>query len=238
MTKINFEESFEIYLFSKLTDTMSSSKLNEFIAFLKFHKVNMPYKFSFVSASAGLIPDMTLNQNLLMDFSPNSLTESKEVQFEEFLKVQKNRSLESLYRTLELPHQFPDQSDAEMKKVCSLIKSLLCEGQFIFLEEPEVDLSPATLDLFINALKQHIQDNQVNVFVFSKNIQLWMNHSHKMVERTPDYSFHVSPVSRNYLWDEERERFYAPEELPSQDGLRFTIPKDASKETPKKKSAA
>ncbi|MBC7714212.1 MAG: hypothetical protein H7177_12785 [Rhizobacter sp.] len=235
MTKINFEDNFEIYLFNYPNETMSSSKLNEFLSFLKFHKVSMPYKFSFVSTSAGLIPEMTLDQNILMDFSPNSLTESKEVQFQDFLKEQKNRSLEGLYNLIELPHELPGQSNAQMKKVCSLIKSLLSEGQFIFLEEPEVDLEAATLELFISALKQHIKDHQVNVFVYSKNLPMWMSHSHKMVERTRDFSFTVSPVSRNYLWDEEREQFYAPSsEEKSTNGLKFTLPKDKNR----KKSAA
>ena len=36
MTKINFEENFEIYLFNYADETMSTSKLNEFLAFLKF----------------------------------------------------------------------------------------------------------------------------------------------------------------------------------------------------------
>ncbi|MBC7428024.1 MAG: hypothetical protein H7336_05400 [Bacteriovorax sp.] len=234
MTKIDFEANFEIYLFNYAEETMSSSKLNEFIAFLKFHKVNMPYKFSFVSETAGLIPEMTLNQNILMDFSPDSLTESKDVQFQDFLKEQKNRALENLYNMIELPHEYPAQSNAQMKKVCSLIKALLCEGQFIFLEEPEVDLEPETLELFISALKEHIKMRQMNVFVYSKNLPFWMSHSHKMVERTKDFSFTVSPVSRNYLWDEEKEKFYAPTEASAANELQFTLPKNKNN----KKSAA
>lgn len=199
--------------------------LGEFLSFLKFHKVALPYKFSFVSSEASLIPEMSLNQNLLIDFSPNSLTESKEVQFQDFLKLPENASLEKLYKTIELPHMLPGQSDAQMKKVCSLIKSLLCEGQFIFLEEPELDLAPETLSLFIDALKNHAEQRQVNVFIYSQNLPMWTPHSQKMVERMKDFTFLVSPVTRNYLWDEERERFYAPTDKPeSADNLKFILP--------------
>ena len=230
MTKINFEENFEIYLFTYPNETTSSSKLNEFLSFLKFHKVALPYKFSFVAREASLIPEMTLDQNILIDFSPDSLTESKEVQFQEFLGTQKNRALQSLYQRIELPHELPEQSNAQMKKACSLIKALLYEGQFIFLEEPEHDLSPEALDLFISALKEHVKDRQMNVFIFSKNLTMWMPHAHKMVQRMKDYSFLTSPVSRNFLWDEERERFYAPPELEqSFDSLKFTTPNRSRK---------
>ena len=197
--------------------------------------MNLPYKFSFVSKEANLIPEMTLNQNILIDFTPNSLTESKEVQFQDFLKIQNNHALEDLYHIISLPNELPSHSDAQMKKVCTLIKTLLSEGQFIFLEEPEVDMEPETLKLFISALKEHIKDRQVNVFIYSKNLTMWMPHSHKMVERSKDYSFQVSPVTRNYLWDEEREIFYAPTNMsPVLDGLKFTMPKDKNS----KKSAA
>lgn len=235
MSKINFEEYFEIYLFTSPDEDVSSSKLNDFLAFLKFHKVNLPYKFSFVSTKASLIPEMSLNENILIDFTPNSLTESKDVQFQEFLKAQKNHALEALYHKINLPHELPGQSSAQMNKLCSLIKALLYEGQFIFLEEPEIDLDSETLSLFIEALKAHIKDRPINVFIYSKNLPLWMAHSHKLVERAKDFSFKVSPVSRNFLWDEERERFYAPSELEKSPGLVFNHPENTK---PKKKSAA
>ena len=235
MTKINFEENFEIYLFTYPNEeAQGTSKLNEFLSFLKFHKVALPYKFSFVAREASLIPEMTLNQNILIDFTPDSLTESKEVQFQDFLGTQGNRALEALYKSIELPHELPDQTNAQMKKACSLMKSLLYEGQFIFLEEPEVGLDSETLNLFINALKEHVKAHQINVFIFSRNLSLWMPHAQKMVQRMKNYSFLISPVSRNFLWDEERERFYAPPELEqSFDSLKLTIPS----RTRKKKAA-
>ena len=230
MSKINFEEYFEIYLFNYPEKTECKTMLGDFLSFLKFHKVALPYKFSFVSSQASLIPEMSLNQNLLIDFSPNSLTESKEVQFQDFLKLPENGPLEKLYKTIELPHMLPGQSDAQMKKVCSLIKSLLCEGQFIFLEEPELDLDAETLSLFIDALKNHVQKQQVNVFIYSQNLPMWMAHSQKMVERMKDFTFLVSPVTTNYLWDEERERFYAPsEKVPSMDNLKFILPEQKNR---------
>lgn len=210
MTRINFEDNFEIYLFTNPNETVSSSKLNEFLAFLKFHKIGHPYKFSFVSGTASLIPEMSLNQNILIDFTPNSLTESKESQFQDFLKTDGHRALEDLYSTLELPNELPSHSNAQMKKVCSLIKSLLYEGEFIFLEEPEIDLEPETLKLFIKALKERVQDRHINVFLYSKNPMMWMPHSHKTVQRAPDYNFLVTPIARNTDWQQERSDFYAP----------------------------
>jgi ABC-type lipoprotein export system ATPase subunit len=201
MSKINFEDYFEIYLFNEQKNLQSSSKLNDF-----------------VSEVASLIPEMTLNQNILIDFSPNSLTESKEVQFQDFLKIPENKALEELYYTLELPHELPEQSNAQMKKVCSLIKSLLYEGEFIFLEAPETDLAPETLALFINALKERMSSRKINVLISSKTPEVWLSHAHSTIERSPDYSFLITPlkpsteapIPSKLPWKEERASFYAP----------------------------
>jgi ABC-type lipoprotein export system ATPase subunit len=223
MTKINFEESFEIYLFTCDHECVSTSKLNEFLAFLKFFKAASPYKFSFVAESANLIPEMSLNENILIDFSPNSLTESKEVQFQDFLKAQKNGFLEKLYQKIELPSQYPSEASAQMKKISNLIKSILSEGQFIFLEEPESGLGTETLSLFIETLKEHVANHRTNVFVYSKNPSMWMAHCHKIVERKKDFSFHVSAISRNFEWQSKRADFYNPPVTEPQ-GLKFHVP--------------
>lgn len=230
MAKTNFEDNFEIYLFTCTHESAATSKLGEFLAFLKFFKAQQPYKFSFVSKSASLIPEMTLNENILIDFSPNSLTESKELQFQEFLKEQENRSLEKLYHQVELPHEYPAQTDAQMKKVCNLIKSILSEGDYIFLEEPEADLGPETLNLFIQTLKEHVLRRQINVFIHSKNLGLWTPHSHKIVERRQDFSFNVSLLSRNFEWQKERSNFYrVVDDVHSTVSLKFHIPNTKKK---------
>lgn len=235
MTRMTFEESFEIYLFTDNGLENNFSKLNEFLSFLKFNKVNLPYKFSYVSRGDGLIPEMTLNENILMDFSPDSLTAARELQFQEFLKAQPNRDLEKLYHKLATPHELPAHSDAQMKKLASLIKSLIVEGQFIFLEEPEKDLDDECKKLFINALKYHISRNKQNVFIYSTDLSLWSPHVQMQVTRERDFSFSVEEITKNLEWTKEREQFYSSTKIKTtQEGLRFNIP--TSK--PRKKSAA
>lgn len=207
MTKANFEDTFEIYLFTEETGG-NFSRLSEFISFLKFNRVNLPYKFSYVSRGDNLIPELTLNQNILMDFSPNSLTASKEMQFQDFLKEPHNKTLEKLHQKVALPNDLPLHADAQMKKVGSLLKALVCEGQFIFLEEPERDLDSETMGLFIAALKERIRRNKQNVFIFSLNMNLWLPHVNYHVKRERDYGFSIQKNVRNWDWRKEREDFY------------------------------
>lgn len=233
MTNINFEDNFEIYLFTDNALEDNYSKLNEFLSFLKFNKVNLPYKFSYVGRGDGLIPEMTLNDNILMDFSPDSLTAAREFQFQDFLRNQPNRGLEKLYQKLAFPHELPLHADAQMKRIASLIKALIFEGQFIFLEEPEKDLDPESIALFIGALKDHMALHKQNVFIFSTDLNLWMPHIQKHVKREKDFSFCTEKIAENWKWKKEREQFFTPaQSVVPGDNLNFKIPK------PGKKSAA
>lgn len=237
MAKVNFEETFKIYLFTEKLDENNFSKLSEFLSFLKFNKINLPYKFSYVSrGSEGLIPELTLNENILMDFSPDSLTASKEVQFQEFLNEDSNVHLKDLYQKIIFHHEMPVSASAQMKKISSLFKSLIFEGQFIFLEEPEIDLDNESTKLFISALKDQMIRNKQNVFVFSQNLELWMPHVDIQVKREKDFSFSTQEISKNWQWKKEKELFFESEKIAAvkKAELVFHIPPKKSG----KKSAA
>jgi len=237
MKFVNFEENFEIYLFTKQMEQDNFSNLSEFISFLKFNKISHSYKFSYVGRGEGLIPELTLNENILMDFTPNSLTASKDFQFQEFLKEITNKDLEKLYRKILSPHELASNSNTQMKQLTSLIKALLFEGQFIFLEQPEKDLDSDCLELFINALKDHISRHKKNVFIFTNNLELWLPHSHKHVNREINYQFTINDMTQKIRWFEERKVFFGPlkEKIDgSVSELKFHLPKNLTI----KKSAA
>lgn len=236
MTKVNFEDTFDIYLFTEETGE-NFSRLSEFISFLKFNRVNLPYKFSYVSRGDNLIPDLTLIQNILMDWSPNSLTASKDMQFQEFLKEPHNSTLEHLYQKVALPNELPLHADAQMRKVSALLKAVVCEGQFIFLEEPEKDLDQETVSIFIAALRESIGRHKQNVFIFSHDLNLWMPHVNYHVKREKDYSFSIQKIVRDWNWKKDRDQFYQPAAAAEESGLKFHLPGPLKKKISEKKSA-
>ena len=207
MTNQNFENHFGIYLFTNPDEENQFSKLSEFISYLKSSKAQLPYKFSYVGRSETLIPDLTLNENILMDFSPDSLTAAREYQFQDFLSVGPGHYLENLYRKVSLPHELPVHSDSQMKKVSSLIKSFISDGQFIFLEEPEKDLDRETFKIFIDVLKEQIKTKKQNVFIFTNNLDLWSSHATFMVKRRNDYSFYTYKIIENSKISHRRKPF-------------------------------
>jgi ABC-type multidrug transport system ATPase subunit len=96
-----------------------------------------------------------------------------------------------------------------MNKVASLIKALLNEGQFLFLEEPENHLEQETLKLFSDALKAQLEEKEVNIFIYSKNSDFWKPHAHKSVSRNKDFSFKIEEINKHSQWEKERQHFYS-----------------------------
>lgn len=243
MKKTCFDNQFEIYLFLDNQTLEAPSKLNEFIAFLKSNKATFPYKFSFVGQNPTLISDLSINQNILIDFNADSLTESKDGQFNEYLKEIDNFYLNELYARLDIPSEMPDMANSQIRKLTSLIKSLLKDGDFIFLESPEDHLSTECLEIFVCALKKQIVSKKQNVFIYSKNVDFWQGHANRIVTRNEDYSFNCKVLTNSKLDVSAHEKFYQNSEVIS-DILNFNIPakkdsslKDLSFKTPKIKIA-
>jgi ABC-type lipoprotein export system ATPase subunit len=228
---VSKEFNSNIYLFKKSTSGNQGLALNEFISFLKFQKVVMPYRFSFVPKENGLIKDLSLKENLLLDYAYDSLTEEKEVHFKNYLKVKKNVYLEELYNKIINIHERPENSSSEESKIIHLIKSLINDKDFIFLEEPEENLSERSLSTFIKALEIEIKTSNINVFIRTKDENKFLGIISKIVTRSEDYSFKISEKVDTQSFKKERDEFYKVNEKESANfnTLKFHIPKKVSK---------
>ena len=141
-----------------------------------------------------------------------------------------------LFNKITLPHELPNQANAQMNKIASLIKALLNEGQFLFLEEPENHLEEETLVLFSDALKSQLEDKEVNIFIYSKNAEFWKPHAHKSISRNLDFSFKIEEINEHSQWEKERQHFYSKTSEKSSNTLIFHNLKNVS--IPTKKDVA
>lgn len=231
MEKYQFDRNSDIFLFSQSekNDVISSS-LNEFLAFLKFNRVSIPYKFTFVSAKDSLIPDLTLKQNLLLDYTIASLTEEKEVHFKNFLKNKANVYLEALYGMIININDVPANATAEEIKIICLMKAIITEAPFIFLESPEKDLTFEAFKLFQKALQYQLKNQIQAVFITTSNESIWNHLITKKVNRGRNHAFVITDNSyRQKLALEKVEFYQEPQEEAKLQELKFHIPKNIKK---------
>lgn len=195
MNKFEHDKNYAKFLFRKDPNCDHSSYLSEFMAFIKSQKITSPFTFAYVGDETNLMPNLTLNENILMNFSPRSLTTEKENQFEEYLNLKQNYYIKKLYNKLIDKDLIVHAANPEMKKIASLIKALITDSEYIFLENPEKDLSENIRILFTKALNTHLELNEINAFIYSSNEELWKPHCSHSVARNKYFQFHIESIT-------------------------------------------
>lgn len=232
MKKEDFDNSSEIYLFRmyRPNGADSSTKLNEFINYLKFNRVAAPFQFSYVSTKGDLISELTLNQNILLEYTSPSLTEEKEGHLRKFFKERPNLHLEALYNMISNIDEYPSEAGPEENKITALLKAFIANKPFIFLEYPEAELSPKAQKLLQKAIELQAKNLRQNIFIVTKQEQNWSKYISKIVERTESFSFKTKNAEYLQEFKLEKEKFYLPvrKEAANLPILSFKIPKKKS----------
>lgn len=194
MKETAYTKNYATFLFKKDENTYRSSYLSEFMAFIKAQGIAQPFSFSYVGDETNLVPSLTLNENILMDFSPHSLTNEKIYQFEDFLNLKQNVYIKKLYDKLTERDIEAVNCTPEMKKIASLIKALISETEYIFLENPERNLTENIRILFHKALKSHLEHKEINAFIYTSNEEAWLSQSSFTVTRNKHFQFHIESI--------------------------------------------
>jgi ABC-type multidrug transport system ATPase subunit len=195
MNELKYTKNINSYLFLNDPSCGHSSYLSEFIAFIKSQHSATPVNFSYVGDETNLMPKLTLNQNILMNFSPISLTNEKVKQFEDYLTHNQNAYIKKLYDKLIDRDIVTQNAGPEMKKLTSLIKALITESDYIFLENPENDLSENIRILFNKALETHIQLKNIKTFIYSSTgEESWKPYCMYTVSRNKYFQFHLESI--------------------------------------------
>ena len=194
MNAATFEKNYATFLFTKDPEHYRSSWLSEFIAFIKAQHITLPFTFSYVGDETNLVPNLTLLENILMDFSPHSLTNEKLNQFEEFLNQKHNIYVKKLYDKLTERDTPAVLATFEMKKLASLIKALISDSEYLFLENPEKHLNENIRILFHKALEVNLEFKQINAFIYADNPEIWKEWCSFTVSRNKHFQFHIESI--------------------------------------------
>ncbi len=191
MNNLIHKKNYATFLFKADKTQYCSSFLAEFLAFIKSQKISLPFTFSYVGDETNLLPEISLNENIMIDFSTNSLTNEKINQFEEYLNLTQNFYVNKLYEKLTERDVKTSEATPEMKKIASLIKALTRDSEYIFLENPEKDLSENIRILFYKALQTHLENKQINAFIYTQNEEMWLPDCAFTVSRNKYFQFHI-----------------------------------------------
>ena len=194
MTKNNKLHRSDIIFFKSDQNKFSSSQLKNFIHFLNSNGIKKPYRFSHIEGEGALIPTLSLRENIHLDSVPNQLSTSKDIHLSKLLEKTGNSHLLEMFNFIPELDQYPEKVSEQVKKLASLIKGMIQEADFLFLEKPERFLSEEHLELFVKAIHYQSQDLGQIVFIHSQDEKFWMRHISKIVSRGDKNEFLVTPV--------------------------------------------
>jgi hypothetical protein len=166
----------EIFLFDdSFNEKKFKNSLKEFIYYLRYTGVKGVIDFAYSSDMDTIHPALSIKDNFILDSVPTSLIKNKEDNFRSRLGEIENKSLVNLISTLEPIERKADELNLEQIKLASILKSLLAQTDYIFLECPDQNLSMDNLKKVKECLEFEVKNNNRKVFIKPYNKDAWID---------------------------------------------------------------
>lgn len=149
--------------------------LREFLRFLKISGQKGRAEFTFAGRGESLHRSLSIKENYMLDSIPTSLIKKKEDNFTELAESLANSFLKSLVEATEPLDRKLLALERSEKKLVSVVKALLGQSEFIFLDCPEQDMSPEHLDAIKSALSFEAAENGRKVYIRAANSEVWLD---------------------------------------------------------------
>jgi ABC-type multidrug transport system ATPase subunit len=185
MNNIYRLDSRQIYLFDdSYTDHKFRNSLKEFIYYLRFNEYKGVLDFSYASHSDSIHPELSIKDNFILDSVPTSLIKEKEDNLQYNIDKLKNPYLVELISFLTPLDRICRELNQEEIKIASIVKAMLAQTKYIFLEQPDRDLSVYQLERVKNCLKYEVVSNNRAVFLRAYNNDSWLDLATDVITRS------------------------------------------------------
>lgn len=169
-----------------------NNSLKEFIYYLRYNKAKGVIDFTYASHSDSIHPQLSLKDNFLLDSVPTSLIKEKEDNLKHNIEMLNNDTLVELIDFLQPLERIAQDLTHEEIKVASIVKSLLAKTQYIFLEEPDRDLSLNLLTKVKKCLTHEVVENSRAVFLKAYNNDSWLDVATDIITRNVNKEYEKS----------------------------------------------
>jgi uncharacterized membrane-anchored protein YhcB (DUF1043 family) len=156
---------FEILWFKPSTHQKRTCQIKNFIHFLQYIGHKRPFLFSVTEENGQLIENLTLKENLFLEWGENKFHGTIHEGPLAILKKIGNPFLFDLYDLIPNWDSYPSQVDAEIKKMASLFKTLIQDCEYYFFDQPTKHLSEQGKAIFSRALKNQADLSSKLIFI-------------------------------------------------------------------------
>ena len=168
---------YEIVLFAgdEAQAPFVANPLKDFLYYLKFFGKKGMINFSFAAAEESFHPNLSVKDNYILDSSHISVIQEKEKHFFSTAESLLNQHLKQLVSCTECLERLAKDLSKEEKKLVGIVKAILSQSDYIFLERPELFMPSQWLKVVKDALTHEARENGRTVFIQAENQEAWLD---------------------------------------------------------------
>jgi len=180
----------QIYLFDGISNnTNPSNSLKEFIYYLKYSGKRGMINFAFSSSSENIHLHLSIKDNYILDSVPTSLIIDKEDNFSQRVEGLQNQYLKELVHATHDIERVVSQLDSSTRKLVSIVKALLSDSEFIFLDKPDCEQPIHIVNLIKKAILFEVENYGRKTFLISQKREVWLDISTDIISRNESSEF-------------------------------------------------
>lgn len=173
MNNIHKIHSRKIYLFDYASSKHGNNTLKEFIYFIKSRGISENIDFSYSNSNDSLHCHLSVKENLILDSIPTSLIKNSELNLNQFLNSLNNKFIKYLFELVGDLNQPVSQLNRKQIKIASIIKVILSNSKYIFLNNPDEFLEANELEYIKQSLYYEADSNKRIIMFKSQRKILW-----------------------------------------------------------------
>lgn len=203
MTQVKHLNFQQILLFDILGQNTNSNALKEFMYYLKYSGKRGKINFALSSSFENVHAHLSIKDNYILDSVPTSLIINKDDNFSQRVDGLKNEYLKELvYETHCIDRIVKDISSTE-KKLVSIVKALLSDSEYIFLDNPDNEQDIKTVKKIKDAIMFEVNNYNRKVFLMSDKREIWLDISTDIISRSQSNEY-IS--TKNKLFKTHQEK--------------------------------
>jgi ABC-type sugar transport system ATPase subunit len=190
MSEIKYIGQKQIFLFDEISQmSNANNSLKEFIYYLKFSGKRGMINFAFSSANENIHQHMSIKDNYILDSVPTSLIKDREDNFSQRIDGLKNKFLKELVVHTNDINRIVNDLSSQEKKLVSIVKALLSDSEYIFLDKPDCEQPIALVNKIKDAILYEVEKNQRKVFLISSKREVWLDITTDIITRNQNKEF-------------------------------------------------
>lgn len=184
----------DILIFEKIKEKNfeEPNGLKKFYGLIKYLKGKGNFKFAFSNGNGSLHKNITIIENLDLEAIPTSISLNTKLKTKDIINSIENEFLQRLIARVCPLERTTSQLNPEEMKLASLIKGIISQTEYLFLDSPSKGLSESNLNIVKKCLLFEATVKGRIIIISDDDNAKWMDIANKLITKN-NSSYEIMP---------------------------------------------